>query len=377
MAEKRVTYLIGAGASANALPVVNGMNERLWVFYYYTFQRNVQVRNFGPEFDKNINIENLLINIEQHYSIDTYAKKLIIRENKNEYLFLKNFLTSYFLFEQTNKNKTKLNESIDKYIHEHKRKIESKIYRTGKTMKSYAERLFDKMNIRIDYRYDSFFATLLQKEDDILKLPNNINIISWNYDIQFELAYQNFINKIETDNVKRNLNIKLNYYDGANKIDKSIASIYKINGEASYTNKELIFNSDFNTLIDKIKSEFENNDSNKTNLHYSWENKDFYPNNLSFNLGTIMSQSEIIVIIGYSFPTFNREIDRKLFYEFNKVCAKKSSGKVEAIFKKIYIQDTPENAPKIKERLKAIGNNLYDVAEIYPEVVQFLIPYEL
>jgi hypothetical protein len=377
MTDKRVTYLIGAGASANALPVVNGMNERLWVFYYYTYQRNVQVRDSGPEYNNNINIENLLINIEQHYSIDTYAKKLIIRENKNEYLFLKNFLTSYFLFEQTNKDETKLNESIDKYIREHKRKIESKIYRTGKTMKSYAERLFDKMNIRIDYRYDSFFATLLQKEDDILKLPNNINIISWNYDIQFELAYQNFINKIETDNVKRNLNIKLNYYDGANKIDKSIASIYKINGEASYTNKELIFNSDFNTLIDKIKSEFENNDSNKTNLHYSWENKDFYPNNLSFNLGTIMSQSEIIVIIGYSFPTFNREIDRKLFYEFNKVCAKKSSGKVEAIFKKIYIQDTPENAPKIKERLKAIGNNLYDVAEIYPEVVQFLIPYEL
>lgn len=32
---KKVTYLFGAGASANALPVLNGMNDRLDLFVYF------------------------------------------------------------------------------------------------------------------------------------------------------------------------------------------------------------------------------------------------------------------------------------------------------------------------------------------------------
>ncbi|MEZ5053877.1 MAG: hypothetical protein R2807_03785 [Chitinophagales bacterium] len=107
-------------------------------------------------------------------------------------------------------------------------------------------------------------------------------------------------------------------------------------------------------------------------LVFAWENDDIV-SKARQNAQNLISYSDAVVVIGYSFPTFNREIDRQLFKVFDGNC----KGLSKKPSKKIYIQDTPENAPKIKERLKAIGNNLFDVAEIYTEVDQFFIPPEL
>ena len=52
MDEKRVTYLIGAGASANALPVVNGMNDRMKYFVEKLRKIDSQLNEYSsPIFD--------------------------------------------------------------------------------------------------------------------------------------------------------------------------------------------------------------------------------------------------------------------------------------------------------------------------------------
>ena len=142
--------------------------------------------------------------------------------------------------------------------------------------------------------------------------------------------------------------------------------------------------SDFsnNTIIQNFQSLNElwnKKELPKTNLRFAWENDDQVLKARQ-NAKIIMSKSDIIIVIGYSFPTFNRDIDRQIFEIFNKRPSpglKYGDGKSANRYKKIYIQDTKENAPKIKERLKAVGSKLFDVAEIYDDVDQFFIPPEL
>ena len=94
----KVTYLLGAGASKNALPLVKDIPERLEKF----ITDCVAILSFNPNKGKMITtkdigrgkaIENhriisdlkwLLENVKKHASIDTYAKNfLLLVEPKN------------------------------------------------------------------------------------------------------------------------------------------------------------------------------------------------------------------------------------------------------------------------------------------------------
>jgi len=70
-----------------------------------------------------------------------------------------------------------------------------------------------------------------------------------------------------------------------------------------------------------------------------------------------------LVIIGYSFPFFNREVDRTLFDSMINL-------------KKIYYQDI--NAIKLIDRLQAVQQRI-NAKQIIPitETGQFFLPYEL
>src|SRR5262249_16596037 len=48
--------------------------------------------------------------------------------------------------------------------------------------------LYFQKNEKVDLRYDNFWASLLE---DVIP-PDNIKIISWNYDTQVEIAFQKF-----------------------------------------------------------------------------------------------------------------------------------------------------------------------------------------
>jgi len=111
------TYYIGAGASCNVLPLVKQ-------------------------------------SAENHASIDTFAKKLYIKNEQHNLLRLKATLSCYFLILQGLNN--------------------------------------------VDQRYDTFFASITNKdENENVILPDNIKIISWNYDIQFEKAFNIYLDNIK------------------------------------------------------------------------------------------------------------------------------------------------------------------------------------
>ncbi len=367
MSEKKITYLIGAGASANALPVVNGMNERMEFFLNDLIRiNNGKHLGHGPDF---IKLRKLLEKIITHKTIDTYAKKLHYKEDLDNYNLLKRFLICYLLFEQSiNGEQYYFDNHTNNFVTEENKKT------------------LDKISKRLDERYDSFLASLLNNDR---VLNQNINIVSWNYDLQFELSYADFFQtKYSIDELQDKLQVFPRSLK-VNNIDKDKSSIIKINGTGNFRDfyvdahtsvfdiiNEAFFDERFIEILLKVlfmKREGVNVDNQ---LKFAWEKDEQVTKARNYS-HEVIRDSDAVVIIGYSFPTFNRDIDRLLFSGFNKDCLMRSAGKIELIKKKIYIQDKPENAPKIKERLKAVGNNLFDVAEIYDDVDQFFIPPEL
>lgn len=115
---KKIVYLLGAGASANALPVVGALKERFESFCDH-FER--YLKDFRRK-DENINLAKkihtfLINNLENHYTIDTYAKKLYLQHQLNgdtsPYILLKKYLSAFFTYEQLNMD---LVESCNNYI---------------------------------------------------------------------------------------------------------------------------------------------------------------------------------------------------------------------------------------------------------------------
>ena len=102
-------------------------------------------------------------------------------------------------------------------------------------------------------------------------------------------------------------------------------------------------------------------DEYKIELYFSWENPSFLQQS---NLREFLKPIEVLVIIGYSFPFFNRKSDSKIFQYLQNL-------------KKIYIQN-----PRAAEVLDEI-NQIYTPGahgvnvELRTSHTQFLFPKEL
>ncbi len=151
MSEKQFTYLLGAGASANPLPVVADFPKRLLNRYSefntsYThdfnnfFLSNLTYEEKQELFDIHKEFDELSKNSTQFNSIDTFAKKLFLQNDIAGFNRVKRILSNFLTIEQT--------------------------YHV------------------VDKRYDSFLASLLQKDSagNLTPLPHNIKVLSWNYD---------------------------------------------------------------------------------------------------------------------------------------------------------------------------------------------------
>ncbi len=289
----RITYLIGAGASAGAIPVVEKLKDDFKSFHS-------ELKNsLKPEDLKSIPVDIILtkppeevireilddvqwlINESENYStIDTLAKKLYLsdKDESKDYKKLKNILTIYFNFRQFKKP--------------------------------------------LDPRYDNFFATILRKKNGKIELPKNICIISWNYDVQFELSLSKFLQKSISDLVKDDIQFILPNTE-FNNLDPSKFTLIKLNGSAIYKDK----NKQMKFLSEMLKSdEFENSyknqnimldyallqSSNHENfLSFAWEDKEYLPD-LTNWIRSVIQKSDTLSVIGYSFPNFNRDIDYQL-----------------------------------------------------------------
>ena len=342
----RIVYLLGAGSSygkrinpeertmdtvsliEEGLPVVSEINDEIGYVIgvientkldddnYKLRGKICGVEDMRAELIKGF--EWLLEESVRHSTIDTLAKKLYLKNDMENYGRLKFLLSSFFLLEQN--------------LHP-----------------------FDK-------RYDTFFANILNME---LALPNDIFLMTWNYDVQLDLAYREY----------NELGLSMVVPTETRRIDPN-SRVFKINGSANFyghnhqdtivlscTDLGSLFNIILNQLSVATQKGFY--DGGTTDLLFAWEKDKF--DEMSDMLYAKISDARILVIIGYTFPFFNREIDREIFSNMPNL-------------EKIYVQDP--NADKVKISLKSIlpvdkyTNLLHDEDLVY-DISNFFLPPEL
>lgn len=343
-----ITYYFGAGASALALPVVDRMPSEMLMMatnskashlfkdasggivipkaeLMITADNPVSEIEIWEDFSRNL----LWLNEEgrNHTSIDTFAKKLFVRKDFSSLKKLKATLSTFFTLCQVQN--------------------------------------FDK-------RYDAFFATLI--DEDPFSLPSNIRIISWNYDWQFEKAYSEYSDLKSLNDLQRKLNVISKFFDGKN--DPIKFSLTKINGSVGFYSPikspfnyvNVLPSNDFEIESKKVLKTyadflFEKGNDWESTLSFSWEPEQEKGNIINAAKENI-HDCEVLVIIGYSFPNFNRRVDREII------------GSIKNL-KKIYIQTLKESAENVKIRFKAILPDFPDNRIIlWTDCDQFLIPDE-
>lgn len=353
----KIIYYIGAGASYGnknkrelldegtederllvheGLPVVNEIAKCLVAFQEAVRNANIIESKTYTFMDRYVtggtevnytrsrlleDIKELYKAANEHSTIDTYAKKLYLTKQIRQLKKLKDVLATFFIWIQ----------------------LESKT----------------------DQRYDTFLANILQMDN--LSLPLNISVISWNYDSQFELAYKNYSNN------------KLPIYDklGENSMPNNQNSgvIFKLNGSANFGDFNMVDyilnhrERDVHPLVQLIEY-YGHLEADTTelgfdfhsHLSFAWESTERQKEMIT-TINQITSDTEAIVVIGYSFPYFNRDIDRAIF------------SKVPAL-KTIYIQDP--NPESVEPSLRAVLDENRNVKiEYQKDCTQFYLPREL
>ena len=260
------------------LPLVTEIPQRLR--YVANLLRTTPFNQFrasqmgGISFD---NAKNILISelewlakeSSKHATIDTFAKKLYLTNKESDFYKVEKLLSIYFVVEQ--------------HIN------------------------------RPDNRYDTFLASVLTKE---LMLPNDIAVLTWNYDSQFEVAYREY-----NEHNPRKIGMCSEY--GNEYRTCSNPQIFKLNGTASFMELKPVgewCNSDAESIstlpIDVLLNKYLSN-GNHSMLTFAWDNSrvEGSENSKWFweQLQRKISDAECLIVIGYTFPYFNREVDRRLF----------------------------------------------------------------
>lgn len=390
MNPKNITFLIGAGASANTIPTVDHMVERIKGYAGYLKSVGIElIHNEGkwkyPHslHDKIGVLNNLASDLDwlanqsiNHQTIDTLARKYYLNNDYQNLKKLKRILIVFFKLEQL-----LLKPDFN--------------FKDGESKNS-----FKKMP---EQRYDALISAIARKTSCGLVLPKNVKILSWNYDIQFELALTNYSQHNSLVQIRKEFQILPNVdtYNEVNKlpVDKNRFSMVKLNGTALWESNYKVKKHEVpKTLFDKEslgKSENEllgelieqynnlypdNNlkmDDSLKYFNFSWEMDDTFQDKYpGYNMNIkaaheIAEQTEILVVIGYSFPLFNREIDKSLLTTMGRC------------LKKVYIQDlNPEPIQTIMQNsverfqmpaVKGLPNITFVPIN---ETRQFFLPYE-
>lgn len=326
----KVTYLLGAGASAGQKKA-NGQRisgvPTISEFAYEVDSCRLWLEQHFPNVAKLFSNDLIWLRAIciKYPTVDTYAKQLYVTRRSEELLRLKAALTCFLTIVQL------------RYQH--------------------------------DIRYDGWIASVIQDDGNF---PKNVNILSWNYDAQFELAYKGYEPNLSLKTVWNLLNVmnKSYLYEPH---DNDSFSIVKLNGTAFFHNDDGIYDKEpIDVLVyDDIHSvpqsmdmlkKVSNSKSYINELSYVWETRVFKD---KFMQGLIdkIKNTESLVVIGYSFPYVNRSMDKLIFRSMKNL-------------RTVYIQDVePE---KIKELVAARLSNREGI-KIIPitNTNQFYIPVEM
>lgn len=345
-----ITFLLGAGASINALPITSEIPIHLGIMADYIEQYFQNPQAFSYVSD----IRELRSHLSEFNTIDNYARVLFQHKavnNRKELKKLKSVLCGLFLFEQLKKK----NEIIKKYDNISSEEI-NRIKRT------------------VDFRYKSFFAKVLDND----KLADEINVISWNYDIQLEIGLESNLgfNYDELESSCQiyphpSCNINDQNMPQIGLILNNAPKVVKLNGTAGlfvkdssfqniYLNQHEYFDDRLDVLLD-IHKECDRYNHYLPFLKFAWERDEQGTAAINY-ASSIISQTHILVVIGYSFPDFNRPIDQKVF----------SQNHIEEVF----VQMPEEDFETVKYNMRSSLGRLAEKAVHVKNLREFFIPSE-
>ncbi|PJD98838.1 MAG: hypothetical protein CK427_16725 [Leptospira sp.] len=341
-------YLLGAGASAGKINNYLSENEE-----YIPTVSNFQIRlksdlsriqslaedkdSVWSKISKSL-IDDLILlhnGIVNMGTPDIFAKSLYLQGNKKDYTSVKRALSFYLTYLQLKEN---LLETIDP-------------------------------------RYIGFFsATIEKKTHKPVQLHPDIKIATWNYDLQIPLSLSVLLNmdlpRVH-DYISDMYHLKLSQSENPGKIFRlnGYAGSYLFGNQINGCYLEDIFDQNKN-LNDKIAKLIEIFDELRAKgdpfLNFAWDTDPIIIQERNKFFESLQNV-KVIVVIGYSFPTFNRFIDRELFQSCKSL-------------EKVYVLDTN---PDIVKRVRGIYGNSKIINQFIPEIQhvsdigQFFIPPEL
>jgi hypothetical protein len=268
-----ITYILGAGASFQAMPLVNNFCSRFKIFQNFIGEQ-FAFPGFGSDC---VSFGN---EIKAHSTFDTFFKKLFHQNKLEDIDKYKSVLLFYFVFEHL-------------FTYEELGYDEE----LGKTN--------NKLH-KLDPRYEALIAGLLKPIKGKVDFYKNVNFITWNYDTNLLNSLRNFI----SPDVPLYDFITENYHDGYFQINSQIR-VYHLNGFISHPILNEIEN--YNSI--QVFSEFLKSYGQMElkqyikNIHFAWEQEE----KIFKDMSEIILESDNVVSIGYSFPLYNRIFDSYLF----------------------------------------------------------------
>jgi hypothetical protein len=337
--EEKILYILGAGASVNALPLARSFRKE-WTtqidppdivglaydLEHFDFTSLEGSRDPNPESPYNKIKDNfywLANNANIFGDVDTYAKYLHLMQMTSELQLLKKTLSQYFAIKQI-------------------------------------------LQKKLDHRYLSWLVTIMDEK----KFPDNIKILSWNYDSQVELASKEMgpLEKVELGPNSSS------YSSGVlacfptlhpNLQEHHPVSLIHLNGNSSFLKGDDIIVSLLSDDYDDLESLqiiFDSSADLKPELHFVWQ-KGKYQTSLMERIRIMISNTTKLVVIGYSFPFFNRDVDKIIFEQLNK----------DIKFNKIYYQDPILDGQQLRSQFGL--REKIDIVHI-KQTQNFHVPFE-
>lgn len=179
--EKRnITYLLGAGASAFAIPTIRKLYGSM-KYFVDTMIKLLGVDGEEMVRGKRSEIYAILKDIKKFGTPDIVAKIALHKGEDEKVNDIKNLLSTYMLYEQM-----EMSQDVKTTL-----ALKNAIKNLGSNKSNKPEEIeeeiyFELLQDTLDNRYVEFFSALLSGSGEKMKLPINVNFISWNYDHQIE-----------------------------------------------------------------------------------------------------------------------------------------------------------------------------------------------
>ena len=216
-----------------------------------------------------------------------------------------------------------------------------------------------------DQRYDLLLASILALGRDNLDgrtvpiLPDKVRFLVWNYDVQIERSLLQFVTRSE--DVYREL-------AGSPKIER-LNGCCAVRGastghEEYMRDATAVFDKDTLERINTLYKRMVGRAAPRIlpDIHFAWERDSLTP-----KAAAIAEQTQILVVIGYSFPYFNRSVDSMLLERMA------SSG-----LERVHLQVGDAFAAVRARIAQRLGNrpDLVDKISEVPGTDEFFVPNE-